>query len=181
MQTNMIMTKLKVLLVDDDLTFKMYVEELLKQKTDSDVYFFEVDKVCNMEDCLTSMKENDYDLVVLNFANMDMVGHTGIIEAAVKACETIDKCVNKVVSYFIEQGGVVLLTADHGNAEQMIDENGKPHTAHSLNPVPLVLIDDTRKDAELKSGSLKDIAPTILHIMGIEKPELMDGVSLVET
>jgi len=130
---------------------------------------------------ISLMKENDYDLVVLNFANMDMVGHTGIIEAAVKACETIDKCVNKVVSYIKEQGGVVLLTADHGNAEQMIDENGKPHTAHSLNPVPLVLIDDTRKDAELKSGSLKDIAPTILHIMGIEKSAQMDGVSLVET
>ena len=100
---------------------------------------------------LSRLKSSHYDLVVLNFANMDMVGHTGVIEAAITACETIDSCVGEIVSEVKKQGGIVLITADHGNAEMMIDENGHVHTAHTLNPVPFILVDDSRKKAVLGS------------------------------
>lgn len=122
---------------------------------------------------------DSYDLCVCNFANLDMVGHTGIIEAANKACETVDACVNRVVGAMLERGGRVLLTADHGNAEEMIDENGGPQTAHSKNPVPLVYIEEGAT-AELNSGVLGDIAPTILSLMGLEQPEEMTGKSLLK-
>ncbi|MCX5882209.1 MAG: 2,3-bisphosphoglycerate-independent phosphoglycerate mutase, partial [Deltaproteobacteria bacterium] len=128
---------------------------------------------------LTRLDETAYHLVVLNFANMDMVGHTGFLDAAIRACETVDECVGKIVEKVQAMGGVVLITADHGNAETMADEDGHPHTAHTLNPVPLILVDDTRKQAILAPGVLGDIAPTILEIMGIEKPELMTGQSLI--
>lgn len=133
------------------------------------------------EEVISSIKSNNYDLIVLNYANMDMVGHTGIIEAAIKACEAVDRCVKKVVTEVRAQGGVVLVTADHGNSEKMLDKDGKPHTAHTVNPVPFILVDDTQKDARLRSGNLGDIAPTILHIMGIDKPEQMTGTSLIES
>ena len=126
------------------------------------------------------MDETAYDLVVLNFANMDMVGHTGILEAAIKACETVDVCVGKIVNRVRSSGGVVLITADHGNAETMAEEDGSPHTAHTLNPVPLILVDDSRKNTVLREGVLGDIAPTILEIMNIEKPAAMTGMSLLE-
>ena len=122
-----------------------------------------------------------FDMIVLNFANMDMVGHTGILSAAVRACEAVDVCVGKVVDRILEKGGVALVTSDHGNAERIVDENGEPHTAHTLNPVPFIMADDSRKDARLRPGALADIAPTILDIMGIEKPRLMTGESLIET
>jgi 2,3-bisphosphoglycerate-independent phosphoglycerate mutase len=128
---------------------------------------------------LTRLDETAYSLVVLNFANMDMVGHTGFLDAAIRACETVDECVGKIVEKVQAMGGAVLITADHGNAETMADENGHPHTAHTLNPVPLILVDDTRRKACLREGVLGDIAPTILEIMGIEKPELMTNQSLI--
>ncbi len=128
---------------------------------------------------LTRLDEIAYQLVVLNFANMDMVGHTGFLDAAIRACETVDECVGRIVEKVQAMGGVVLITADHGNAETMMDENGHPHTAHTLNPVPLILVDDTRKQVCLREGVLGDIAPTILDIMSIEKPELMTGQSLI--
>ena len=128
---------------------------------------------------LTRLDETAYPLVVLNFANMDMVGHTGFLDAAIRACETVDACVGIIVEKVQAMGGAVLITADHGNAETMADENGHPHTAHTLNPVPLILVDDTRRQACLREGVLGDIAPTILEIMGIEKPELMTGQSLI--
>ena len=131
------------------------------------------------EQLLTRLDETAYHLVVLNFANMDMVGHTGFLNAAIRACETVDECVGRIVEKVQAMGGAVLITADHGNAETMADENGHPHTAHTLNPVPLILVDDTRKQASLAPGVLGDIAPTILDIMGIEKPELMTGRSLI--
>ena len=131
------------------------------------------------EQLLSRLDETVYQLVVLNFANMDMVGHTGFLDAAIRACETVDECVGRVVEKVQTMGGAVLITADHGNAETMADENGNPYTAHTLNPVPLILVDDTRKQAGLRSGVLGDIAPTILEIMGIEKPELMTGRSLI--
>ncbi|MFA6735361.1 MAG: 2,3-bisphosphoglycerate-independent phosphoglycerate mutase [Saccharofermentanales bacterium] len=120
----------------------------------------------------------EYDVIVLNFANCDMVGHTGIFEAAVRAVEAVDDCLGKVAGAILEMGGVVLITADHGNAEQMIDpvSNG-PFTAHSTNPVPLIIAGAGNID--LHEGRLADLAPTILDIMGIPKPTEMTGSSLI--
>lgn len=135
---------------------------------------FEVDKiVCE------AILLKEYDFVLVNFANPDMVGHTGIVDAAITAVETVDKCIGKVVEAVKEAGYVMLLTADHGNAECMVDEKtGAPFTAHTSNKVPLVLINDG--DVKLKeNGALCDVAPTILEIMGIEKPKEMTGESLI--
>ena len=129
---------------------------------------------------LARLEETRYDLVVLNFANMDMVGHSGILDAAIQACETVDECVGKIVEKVQSLGGFAIITADHGNAETMAEADGSPHTAHTLNPVPLILVDSLRSDVILKPGVLGDIAPTILDIMKIEKPELMTGQSLIE-
>lgn len=120
-----------------------------------------------------------YDFIVVNFANMDMVGHTGIFAAAVAACETVDACIGKIIPLFLKSGGVVLVTADHGNSEQMEDQNGHPFTAHTTNPVPLILVDENRKQIILKEGKLADIGPTILFIMKIDQPAEMTGNSLL--
>jgi len=134
------------------------------------------------EETVARIRSGQYDLIVLNFANMDMVGHTGVFEAAVRACETVDQCVAKVVSEMLYRNGAVLVTADHGNAEKMADENGHPHTAHTLNPVPFILVDETRKSVSLRSeGILADIAPTLLEIMGIEIPGPMTGRGLIRS
>ncbi len=123
----------------------------------------------------------EYDVIILNYANCDMVGHTGVMEAAIEAVETVDKCVGRVVEAVRARGGKVIVTADHGNAEQMIDyETGEPHTAHTSNPVPFILIDDTRKNVTLREGGrLADIIPTMLELMGLDKPEEMTGESLI--
>lgn len=127
---------------------------------------------------LEALDSDKYGFIVVNFANPDMVGHTGDEEAAIKAVKTVDECVGAVAKKVEEKGYAMLLTADHGNAEQMADENGKPFTAHTNNKVPLVLIN--AGDAQLKSdGSLCDIAPTVLELMGIDKPEEMTGTSLI--
>ena len=126
-----------------------------------------------------AIKSGKYNVIILNYANPDMVGHTGSLEAAIKAIEKIDDCVQRVVDAVKEQGGELLITADHGNAEQMIDyKTGEPHTAHTTNPVPLILVG--KDDVKLKSGKLADLAPTMLDMMGIEKPEQMTGNSLIE-
>lgn len=122
----------------------------------------------------------EYDLCVCNLANLDMVGHTGFIDAAKAACVTVDGCVERIVDAMLELGGRVLLTADHGNAEQMIAEDGSPHTAHSTNPVPLVYIENGCEDANLEEGILGDIAPTILGLWGIEQPGGMTGKNLIK-
>lgn len=122
----------------------------------------------------------DYDLCVCNLANLDMVGHTGIIDAAQQACVTVDGCVARIVDSVLELGGRVLLTADHGNAEQMIAEDGTPHTAHSTNPVPLVYIEKDCENAVLEEGILGDIAPTILGLWGIDQPGAMTGKNLIK-
>lgn len=126
---------------------------------------------------VAAIKEEKYDTIILNFANCDMVGHTGVILAAVKAVEVVDECVGKVVEALNSVGGVAIITADHGNAEKMLDENGKPYTAHTTNPVPLIL---TSNKYELKEhGILSDIAPTMLEFLGVAKPSDMTSESLI--
>ena len=132
------------------------------------------------DEMLRRLEQDKYDVVILNFANCDMVGHTGILPAAIKAVEAVDACAGRVVEKVRSLGGTVLITADHGNAEQMKDENGEPHTAHTCNPVWLVLVDDSRKDAKLREGGkLADLAPTMLKILGMEQPKEMTGESLL--
>lgn len=123
-----------------------------------------------------------YDLVILNFANGDMVGHTGVLAAAVQACETVDRCLGRIAERLHELGGILLITADHGNAEVMVNlETGQPHTAHTLNPVPCILVSEAHKGRSLRSGgALKDIAPTLMHLLGLEQPGEMEGVRLID-
>ena len=125
--------------------------------------------------------DQGHHLIVLNYANPDMVGHTGVMEAAIRAVEIVDECAGRVVSRVLEMEGTVLITADHGNAEQMVDlATGKPFTAHTTNPVPLILISPTGRELGLREGGrLADIAPTILDLWGIEPPEEMTGRSLL--
>lgn len=132
------------------------------------------------EEVLKRIDSRQYGLIVLNFANMDMVGHTGVLPAAIRAVETVDACIGRIAEKVLAQGGTLMVTADHGNAETMVDENGTPHTAHTLNPVPFILVDDSRIAADLREGILADIAPTILQVMGIAQPEAMTGKSLLE-
>ncbi len=133
------------------------------------------------EKVVEAILSEKYDCIILNYANPDMVGHTGSLEAAIKAVEAVDKCVGDVVKAINEKHGNLLITADHGNCEQMIDyTTGEPHTAHTTNLVPLVVISD-RQDIKLKEeGKLADLAPTILDLMNIEKPKEMTGESLIE-
>jgi len=122
-----------------------------------------------------------FDMIILNFANMDMVGHTGVFEAAVKAAEAVDRNIKKIVDAIAEAGGQLLITADHGNSENMLTEDGEPITAHSTNPVPLILVRDDDSGLALKGGgALSDIAPTMLGMMGLPVPEEMTGRSLID-
>ncbi len=123
------------------------------------------------------LKEEKVDFVCLNFANGDMVGHTGVMAAAIKACEAVDKCVKEVVEAALENNYTTLIIADHGNCETMINPDGSPNTAHTTNPVPIILVDPELKT--IQDGVLGDIAPTILELMGIQKPEVMTGKSLL--
>lgn len=127
------------------------------------------------------IKSGEYDVMILNFANCDMVGHTGIMDAAVKAVKAVDECVKKVVSAITSVGGQVLITADHGNADCMYDtEANEPFTAHTTNPVPLIKVDDKRNVGLMDGGKLCDIAPTMLDMMGLEIPAEMTGHSLLK-
>jgi 2,3-bisphosphoglycerate-independent phosphoglycerate mutase len=130
---------------------------------------------------LKRLEGNTYDLIVLNFANGDMVGHSGIMAAAVKACEAVDACMGTLVEAIRRRNGTVLITADHGNAEQMRDpETGVAFTAHTANPVPLLLIDERYRSCHLaEGGALCDIAPTVLELLGLSIPKEMDGKSLL--
>lgn len=129
------------------------------------------------EKVLEELDKGEYDAMILNFANCDMVGHTGIYDAAVKAVETVDACVGRVVDATRAMGGIAMVTADHGNAEEMRKEDGSPMTAHTTNLVPFILVG---ADAKLHPGRLADISPTILDIMGLECPPEMDGKSLID-
>jgi 2,3-bisphosphoglycerate-independent phosphoglycerate mutase len=122
---------------------------------------------------------DSYDLVVMNFANADMVGHTGMLPQTIAAAEVVDRCIGRIVDRVQELGGAVLITADHGNAERMIADDGTPITAHTTNPVHLLLVDDSRRGAQLRNGLFADVGPTILDIMGLEKPVDMTGSSLL--
>lgn len=127
--------------------------------------------------CTEAIKSGKYDVIVLNFANCDMVGHTGVFDAAVKAVEAVDACVGKVTDAIAEMGGVSLITADHGNADKMFEDDGSPFTAHTTNPVPFCVIGYPCQLRE--GGKLADIAPTMLQILGLEQPEEMTGKSLI--
>jgi 2,3-bisphosphoglycerate-independent phosphoglycerate mutase len=126
----------------------------------------------------SAWREDGYRFGIINFANPDMVGHTGVIPAAVQAIEAVDSCLGEVVAAAHQKGAACVITADHGNAEQMLEEDGSVNTAHSTNPVPLVV---TVPGFELRTGILADVAPTVLAMLGIEKPAVMTGSSLIET
>jgi 2,3-bisphosphoglycerate-independent phosphoglycerate mutase len=130
------------------------------------------------EKLLPEIKAGNPDFVCLNFANADMVGHTGVFTAVMKAVETVDACVEKIVTAGLEHGYTIFLTADHGNADYMINEDGSPNTAHSLNLVPFFIIDKDWKGS-IKPGKLGDLAPTILKVMGLEIPAEMTGDVLI--
>ena len=131
-------------------------------------------EVCDK--CVERIESGTYDVIILNFANCDMVGHTGVLEAAVKAVETVDTCVGKVVDATLKMGGIAMITADHGNAEDMKQEDGSPMTAHTTNLVPFILCG---AGSELRTGRLADIAPTILDVLGLACPPEMDGRTLI--
>ena len=126
---------------------------------------------------IPELQKGEVDFVCLNFANGDMVGHTGVMEAAIQACEAVNQCAKEVIETALANHYTTILIADHGNCETMINPDGSPNTAHTTNPVPIILIDPDR--TAIKSGVLGDVAPTILEIMGLKKPESMTGVSLL--
>ena len=131
------------------------------------------------EKLVEAIKSDKYDVIIINFANPDMVGHTGVQEAAIKAVETVDTCVGNAVAALKEVDGQMFICADHGNCEQLIDyETGEPYTAHTTNPVPLILVTENNK-LKIKEGKLADLAPTMLELLGIEKPEEMTGESIL--
>jgi 2,3-bisphosphoglycerate-independent phosphoglycerate mutase len=132
-----------------------------------------------VENLLPEIEKESADFICLNFANADMVGHTGVFSAVVKAVETVDACVEKIVTTALAHNYTIFLTADHGNADNMVNEDGSPNTQHSLNLVPLFVIDNEWKGV-LKAGKLGDIAPSILSVMGLPIPKEMTGNILVE-
>ena len=131
---------------------------------------------------VAAIASGDFDLIVVNYANGDMVGHTGDLNAAISAVRCVDACVGPIEKAVIEANGVMLLTADHGNCEMMVDpETGEPHTAHTLSPVPIVLINHGDPKTALVRGRLADVAPTLLDLMQLPQPAEMTGQSLIRT
>jgi 2,3-bisphosphoglycerate-independent phosphoglycerate mutase len=128
---------------------------------------------------LGKIEQGIYDLIILNYANCDMVGHTGIFEAARKAVETVDECVGRVVEAVRRKGGISMVTADHGNAEKMLDDDGSVFTAHTIFPVPFILVDDDFRGSLRDGGILADVAPTILEYLRIARPAEITGKSLL--
>ena len=131
------------------------------------------DKLC------AAIREDKYDFIVVNFANGDMVGHTGVYEAIEKAVVAIDECVKDVITAANETGYETLIIADHGNADYALNPDGTPNTAHSLNPVPFIYVTEN-KNASVESGILADVAPSLLHIMGLPQPAEMTGRDLIK-
>jgi 2,3-bisphosphoglycerate-independent phosphoglycerate mutase len=133
------------------------------------------------EQLVDAISGGKFDFIVVNYANGDMVGHTGNLKAAMAAAACVDDCLGRVERAMIDAGGVMLVTADHGNCEMMRDpETGQPHTAHTLNPTPVVLVNCKQPGAALSAGKLADVAPTLLALMGLEKPDEMTGRSLLK-
>ena len=132
------------------------------------------------DELLKRLDSDKYDMIILNYANPDMVGHTGVVSAAVKAIEAVDECLGKVVDKVLEKDGTVFITADHGNAETMIDfSTGNPFTAHSTKPVPFVWVANDTEGRTIKDGKLADIAPTMLNVLGLDVPSEMTGENLI--
>jgi 2,3-bisphosphoglycerate-independent phosphoglycerate mutase len=132
------------------------------------------------EELVRRIRSQNYSFILVNYANPDMVGHTGILEAAVKAVEVLDECLGRVLQAAQEAGAQVLITADHGNLETMSDKGtGQPHTAHTTDPVPFILVGEKARLRE--SGCLADVGPTILQLMGLEQPPAMTGRSLLRS
>ena len=128
-----------------------------------------------------AIEDKRFDVIICNFANGDMVGHTGVMDAALKAVAAVDECLGRVEQAIKNVGGVLIVTADHGNAEKMVDEaTGQPYTAHTVGKVQAVLVNDKTGVKELENGKLADIAPTMLDLLGINKPEEMSGESLLK-
>lgn len=132
------------------------------------------------DEVVKRVEQGEYHLIILNYANCDMVGHTGILDAAVEAVETVDTCLGRVVEAVVSAGGKLLITSDHGNCEQMVDEQGRPHTAHTSNQVPLVFVDSQSQKQTIDDGILADLAPTILQLLGLSQPQAMSGRSLLK-
>ncbi|MFZ5632831.1 MAG: 2,3-bisphosphoglycerate-independent phosphoglycerate mutase [Bacillota bacterium] len=131
------------------------------------------------EELVGQLQFDRYRVIIVNYANPDMVGHTGDMEAAVRAVETVDRCLGRAVGAILKKNGVAIITADHGNAEHMRNEAGRPVTAHTTDPVPFILVGEQVRGAVLRPGRLEDVAPTILDLLGIEKPKEMTGSSLI--
>ena len=129
------------------------------------------------ESVISAIESSAFDLIVVNFANCDMVGHTGVLEAGVKAVECVDSCLDKILSALDAKDGNALIIADHGNAEKMLNEDNSPNTAHTIFPVPVILFGSDKKIN--KDGSLKDVAPTILELLDLSIPKEMTGKSLL--
>ena len=134
-------------------------------------------EVC--DNLVESIRSDKYDVIIVNFANPDMVGHTGIMEAAIKAIEAVDECVGKTVDAILDVDGQMFICADHGNAEKLLDEDGEPFTAHTTNPVPFVLVNYDEDYTLREGGCLADIVPTMIEMMGMEQPAEMTGKSLL--
>ncbi len=132
------------------------------------------------EAIIPELRAGNPDFVCLNFANTDMVGHTGVFEAGVKAAETVDQCVQEIVTTGLEHGYQFLITADHGNSDLMINSDGSPNTAHTTNPVPLYFVAEHVEGVSQSDGILADLAPTILYLMGLEPPQEMTGQILIK-
>jgi 2,3-bisphosphoglycerate-independent phosphoglycerate mutase len=127
-----------------------------------------------------AIRSAKFDVVVLNYANTDMVGHTGLIDAATQAVATVDQCLGRLAEAVEAAGGTLVITADHGNAETMRDpETGEPHTAHTLNPVPFIVVNPPAAIRRLEDGRLADVAPTLLGLLGLDQPAAMTGHSLL--
>ncbi len=158
-------------------------DRILVNSPDVATYDLQPEMNCEMltDKLIAAIEEDKYDVVICNFANPDMVGHTGDFDATVKAIEALDKCLGRIIPVIEKVGGEALITADHGNAEQMMGEGtGQAHTAHTMNPVPLIYIGQRELTIPSEDGTLADIAPTMIELMGMELPEEMGGHSLIE-
>src|SRR5690606_16320289 len=132
------------------------------------------------EQAVAAVRRGAHDVIIMNYANPDMVGHTGVLEAAVRACEAVDQGLGRVLEALLDRGGAALVCADHGNAEQMVDPaTGQPHTAHTTNPVPVVLVSPAHRHRRLRDGVLADVAPTLCELLGLEPAPEMDRTSLL--